>query len=337
MKHLYPQQSRFILITIIVLGSWSTPAWGQVDPVVIDLRNRLVEKDGEEYVEARDAALQLPEGTFNDLLFLLRLSPDYSLEQILALILEARAEHPEESARLDGDLQYMLDNPDMTGRHGGPIYRPWKSREPKELHPLIYEAIIKLDLPGAVRYDIHSMTFLPSPDNIPFILYFAKHQSPGALSWLITATEGYPEEREWLRPLAVQMYKEHREQGDVAGGGGVVGMFRGFGTPEDLEILKQLRDYEEALMPQQGFTLEDRATLHAPLRQARAEYKQRKTDLQIAEREGAPQEVIAQREQQIAEIEPVLRERERQYYAKLLWDQLEEYIQRLEAQLEPSE
>lgn len=112
----YYQMSRFVLVLAVALASgWSLATAAQADPALVLLRQRLVEGTGAEYVAARDEALALPEDSFNDLLFLLRLSPEYSLEQVLALILEARTNHPEEAARFDRDFKHMLENPDMTG------------------------------------------------------------------------------------------------------------------------------------------------------------------------------------------------------------------------------
>jgi hypothetical protein len=271
------------LLIIMVVAVAGTSASAQIAPELIDLRQRLVENTGAEYAAARDEVLVLPHDTFADLLFLLRLSPEYSLEHILSLILEARANHPEVATHFDGNLQHTLANPDMRGRHGRPIYRLWSSREPKEVHPLIYEALIKLDLPYQVRRDIRMRTSLPNPDNIPFILHFATEYSPGVLYDLVAVTEGYPEERERLRPLALQMYKEHRQQGNV-GVRGVIGMFRSFGTPEDLEILRELREYERELMPAQGIVIGNWDEVGSTMYNARREYEQRKTDLANAER-----------------------------------------------------
>jgi hypothetical protein len=327
------------LLIIMVVALVGAAASAQIAPELIDLRQRLVDNTGAEYIAARDEALTLPHDSFADLLFLLRLSPEYSLEHILSIILEVRANHPEEAARFDRDFQHMLDNPDLFGRHGRPIYRTWVGHETKAARPFVFERWIKVsDVPPMPGGEFLGMAAsVPDVDNVPYILYLAKHHSINNLAGLVTATSEHPEERAWLRPLALQMYKEYREQREVSDASGVIHMFRFFGAPEDLAILHHLRDYEQELLAQQGFTLADRETLHKPLREARAEYAKRKADLETAEREGAPATVIQQRQQQLDEIEPILLERQRQYHAKLLWDTLDEYIQRLEAQLDDAQ
>lgn len=201
------------------------------------------------------------------------------------------------------------------------------------MHPLIYEAHIKIGVPSMAG-GLYGMTLSPNPNNIPFILYFAKNTNVGALSYLVTATEGYPNEREWLRPLALQMYKEHRDQGNVMGADGIVGMFSRFGTPEDLEILKQLRDYERELMPRQGIRLGDRQETGAAYRDAEKAYKASKSALEQAEREGAAEARRLDLQRELDEAESVLRERSLQWHGLLLKEQLNEYIQILEAQLQ---
>jgi hypothetical protein len=323
-----------LALTVVTIYGSAARSTAQVTPELLELRAQLVEARNDDYIAVRDEAMALPKESFDDLLFLLRLTPEYSLERTLALILEARAAHPEEAARFDRELRHMVENPTLwVSRSGQPLYHVWASREVNEVHPLVYEAVLKLDLPALARIDVFSLARSPNPENIPLILHYAKHHGIGALSWLPTATEGFPEEREWLRPLTLRMYKEDREKRNVAGAYAVVGVFRRFGTHEDLDVLKHLREYERELMPQQGFTLDDRRTLYLPLEESRRMYTSARTDMERAEREGAPAHVLEQLQQRLVELEAHVLERQRQFDAKLLVDHLDRAIERLEARL----
>jgi hypothetical protein len=323
-----------LALTVVTIYGSAARSTAQVTPELLELRAQLVEARNDDYIAVRDEAMALPKESFDDLLFLLRLTPEYSLERTLALILEARAAHPEEAARFDRELSKMVENPTLWGsRSGAPIYHSWTNVEVNEVHPLVYEVVVKRrDLPGPVRFDVRGMTNAPNPGNIPFILFMAKHYGPGVLFDLVAATEGYPEEREWLRPLAVKLYKEHRDRGNV-GGAGAFAMFYSFGTAEDLKILRELRDFEAELLPAEGIVIADRREVGRARVAATDEYERRKVEMEQAEREGVPESVIERRREALMQAEVVAREAIRQRDGNYLWRRLNESIQRLEARL----
>lgn len=276
------------LSTVLVV----TPARSAADPpqenrvALQGLQRRLVESMGDEYIAVRDEALALPGGSRAVLLASLRAGEEYSLERVLALILEARSTRPDHAAEFDANLAHAVENPDMGSRSGRPLYRIWTSSLPKEQHPFAFEEMIKLKTPvGAVN-----MIRTPILDDIPFWLYKATHEGIGAVGGLVRATEGHPEERDRLRPIVLGLYRSARAAGEVETVVGVYYMFRAFGTDADLRILEELRDSERDVVWQE---LEDAA--QARLR-ASQDYDHAVRALQEARATGADDAAIAERQ-----------------------------------------
>jgi hypothetical protein len=293
-----------------------------------DIRTRLIMLTGDEYYAAVEEALQLPEESFSDLLSSLSRSPEYSLDRLVASILGARAKYPEKAEQFDRHRRHSLMNPDMSARHGRPRYSLWQSAEPPEIHPLIFETLIKVDLPpnADIRPGFDSAIRKPNPNNIPFLVYLTRSRDFRYLAYVNMAVEGHPAERDRVRPVVIHLYKEYRESENIENAAAAVRVLRHFGTQHDFLTLKSLRDYESRLMPKQSLVVREREDVDTMVVDAERAYSILQKRIEQAQQVDVPNTEVEDIRSELADAEIVLQESRRQQQAHVLWYYLEDSI-----------
>lgn len=306
------------------------------------LRTVLFETTGQAYLEARQEALEFSDEQFAKLLSPWRKGARDSVPRLLADILMVRRSEPDGAKAFDAMLAEGIANPDMKSRSGRPRYRFGIPALPFELDPLVFEAVLKLDLPWLVQRPLIGGLKRPNPVNIDRHLALlradvsegVKGKAVYALGWI---TRDHPDNR-IIAPI-VQQYKQRRQDASylykrfAASGFPERVALTWLGTPEALEALEDLIIFEQIQLPLQGlqpWNDPDSAGQRSILRVRKAALNRRL----LAERKTLTATQTDQIKQEISDLDEPIAEAHKRVHAKLLWDELHRLRDQVKAKLE---
>jgi hypothetical protein len=318
-----------VVFLLAVVAGLGRPATAQA--VIADLRTNLLSTAGQPYVEARQQALALPSAALADLIALLELADPISQDHIIAAALRARSEHPETADEFDQHLQESIDHPDTKNCSGRPLYSGWFPEGRLDLDPLVFEAILKLELPGDMSGSFMDGFMHANPANINPLFYFTTHGKEGTAFYLAWAAADNVSEQARITPILVQIHKTLREQGSLYGC--AIHPLTAFGGPQQLAALLQIKAFEQTQMPAQGVTpwsdpnIDADSTAASIQRQAIAH--------SLESTQGQPAAVLANLQQQLEQADAQVELCRKRLYARGLWQDLNEGIEKLQLQVQP--
>lgn len=315
--------------------SMSSLVVAQTQPDLATLRQRLIETTGQAYVEARDQVLAMPVDQRDTLIADMRSSASSLRERVAGLFLQTRAQHPQPASDFDAKIAEGVTNAPRN-RKGGREYRFSVGYEEHNNHPLVFEAIIKLDLPGG-KVGLLSRFNHPwpvNPLNIEPLLLILESNDPPGLRGLTAFVIGqfaarYPDPR--VAPALKAAYIAERtadplamidKADDLALG------LRYVGTADAHQAILELIQFEQGFMAQHGFAPWNDPDAVANSKAAAAEAGRIRARASREKRELTPEELVQ------------LEERERlsqQMLARLLWESLMSARDKLQTLNPPSE
>ena len=153
------------ILTVFTMPLTDSRVYAQ-SPFISNVMQSLLDNTGEDYINARNAALELDEADFVDLVFLLNLADPISEERLVASALQTRKEQPAVASEFDEHLQDSINNPNRRTINFVPSYNAWWPRDRFEFDPLAFEAYLKLDLPMGLKHSFRGRMGRKNPANI---------------------------------------------------------------------------------------------------------------------------------------------------------------------------
>lgn len=320
-----------LIVSLSLVFCWTTSAQEPGESDLAALRTVLFETTGQEYLEARQEALELSNEHFAKLLNPWRKGARDSVPRLLADILTVRRSEPAGAKTFDAMLAEGIANPDMRSRSGRPRYLFRTGPFLLELkNPLMFEAVLKLDFSWPVQRTLMEGlkgAYPPSIDRHLALLRAdvsegVKGKAVYALGWI---ARDHPENR-IIAPL-VQRYEQRRQDASflykpfAASGFMERASLTWLGTPEALEALEELIVFEQIQMPLQGLQPWNDPDSRDQRSALRVQQEALKFRL-IAERKTLTATQTDQIKQEISDLNAPIAEAHKRVHAKLLWDEL---------------
>ena len=240
------------ILTVFTMPLTDSRVFAQ-SPFISNVMQSLLDSTGEDYINARNAALELDEADFVDLVFLLNLADPISEERLVASALQTRKEQPAVTAEFDEHLQDSINNPMRGTASGKPKYIAWWPRDRFKFDPLAFEAHLKLDLPKGLKHSFSGRMGRKNPANIDRYLYLAKKFGVAFLFLIPDAARSVPHERERITPLIVTYHKYWRQRGHSYNGA-IYFVISDFGNQLQLDAMHEIEAFERQHLPTEGLT-----------------------------------------------------------------------------------
>jgi hypothetical protein len=338
MRAMASTRFRLALILVVLLAGTSDRVAVAQSALEV-LHARLVNRTGEEYVQAREAAVSLPDALFEEILRKLDAADRVSIERLLASALRIRRGQPALAAEFDAHLRQSIEHPDRLTKTGRPKYSAWWPGDRFELDPLSFEVILKRYVPEELRHSFVVRLGRPNPENVDRLLALAGVDGIEYCGFLDGAAIGDLQVQQRITPMIVAVYKQWRERGHSSAG--TLRVLAGFGSQLQLDALKEIRTFEVEQCHREGVTPwdDDRAPEHwmtatAELNDAKARLRQAQIEAHIGR---IPHPDIDDLERTVEVRTRALDAAQRRKQLRDTWVQLERVISALEAQLRDQE